>query len=124
VKHRFLPDVRVVINAIKGVDEGGATDTTSQEFVDLIGQNCHKVIADGVLSQKYSDRMKELFGKPLFLVQATNFLIQILENPAKFQVETEKAPDLPAPVKVPKEDKYVVQAALISRPAVVTADRS
>ncbi len=113
----------VVINAIKGVDERGNPDPTSQHLVDLIGQNCHKVVADGVLREKYSGRIKELFGKPPYQDQAGNFLIEILINSAKFHVETEDPPEIPAEVKVPKEDIYVVRAALISSPIVVTGDR-
>ncbi len=113
----------ILINAVKGVDEAGAPDLTSQRLVNLIGQNCHRVVANDVLRGKYSDRMKELFGKPQFLVEAANFLLRILENSAKFEVESQSPPNLPTHARVPKEDVYVVQAALVSRPTVVTAER-
>ena len=123
MKHRFLLDVMIIYHAVKRVDEKESPDPTADELIRLIGENCHTVVADKVLLDKYSPHLTGLLGKPPLQVRTTDFLLQILHNAAKFVVESEAAPELPSGVRVPPEDIYVVTAALISRPFVITAER-
>lgn len=113
----------IFYHAIKGVDEKENPDTTAQELIQLIGDNCHTVVADEVLRGKYASQVSELLGKPWLLTQAADVILRVLENSAKFVVESLVPPEIPASVKVPPEDIHVVRAALISRPIVVTAEK-
>jgi len=123
VKHRFLLDIMVIYHAIKGVDEAGNPDQTSGELVRLIGKNCHTVVADKEIAERYSRHVKKLLSIPSLLYKTTEFLSEVIFNSSKFVVEASPAPELPPGVKVPPEDKYVVRAALISHPIVVTAEK-
>jgi hypothetical protein len=123
VKHRFLLDVMVIYHAIKGVDEAENPDQTSSELVRLIGDNCHTVVADNELAERYSRHLKKLLSIPSLLYKTAEFLSEVIFNSSKFVLEASPAPELPPDVKVPPEDKYVVRAALISHPIVVTAEQ-
>jgi hypothetical protein len=74
-------------------------------------------------SDKYWAHVGELSRKPPLLTLASLFITQVLANSSKLIRENVEAPELPPGVHVPKEDKYVVRAALISKPVVVTAER-
>jgi hypothetical protein len=113
----------VVYHAIKGVDESGNPDQTSGELVRLIGENCHTAVADSEVAEKYSRHFKELLSIPSLLYKTTEFLWEVIYNSSKFVVETSPTPELPSGVKAPRGDEYVLKAALISHPIVVTADK-
>jgi len=112
----------VIYHAIKGVDEAGNPDQTSGELVRLIGENCHTVVADNELAERYSRHLKKLLSIPSLLYKTTEFLSEVIYNSSKFAVEVSPAPQLPPGVRVPREDEYVVRAALISHPIIVTAE--
>ena len=123
MKHRFLLDVMVIYFAIEEKDDRGEADETCAEFIRLIGTNCHSIIVDRVLADKYWAHASELFKRPSLLTQASSFITQVLVNSSKLMLETAEAPGLPPGVRVPKEDEYLVRAALTSKPIVVTAER-
>jgi hypothetical protein len=113
----------VIYHAIKGVDEAENPDQTSGELVRLIGENCHTVVADNELTERYSRVLKELLSIPSLLYKTTEFLWEVIYNSSKFVVEVSPAPELPPGVRAPRGDEYVLKAALISHPIVVTADK-
>jgi hypothetical protein len=113
----------VIYQAIKGVDEAENPDQTSGELVRLIGENCHTVVADNELAERYSRHLKKLLSIPSLLYKTTEFLWAVIHNSSKFVVEASPTPELPPGVRAPHGDEYVVRAALISRPIVVTADK-
>jgi hypothetical protein len=122
VKHRFLLDIMVIYHAIEGVDQAHNPDSTSADLLDLIGSNCHTVVVDNVVAERYSKHLKKLFATPPLLYKTTELLIAIFNNSAKLFIEGAPAPEIPQGITVPKEDEYIVRAALISRPLVVTAE--
>jgi hypothetical protein len=111
----------VIYHAIKGVGDGDP-DPTSGELVRLIGENCHTVVADNELAERYSRAVKELLSIPSLLYKTTELLCDVIYNSSKFVVEASPAPELPPGVRAPRGDEYVLKAALISHPIVVTAD--
>ena len=114
----------VLYHAIKGADEAGNADQTCGELVRLIGENCHTVVADNEVAARYSRVLKELLSIPSLLYKTTEFLWEVIYNSSKFLVEACPAPELPPAVTAPRGDEYVVRAALISRPTVVTSDEA
>lgn len=74
------------------------------------------------MNEKYASHLAVLFRKPEYMVQTALFLTSVVHNSAKFVVETSAAPTIPATVvdELPREDRYVVGAALISHPTIVT----
>ena len=109
--------------AIEEKDDKGEADETCAELIRLIGANCHSIIVDRVLADKYSSHVGELAAKPPLLTQASLFVTEVLANSSKLIRESAEAPELPPGVHVPREDEYVVRTALISKPIVVTAER-
>jgi hypothetical protein len=113
----------VVYFAIKELDDEGKPDDTCTKLVQQIGQNCHGIVVDMTVKERYDLHLSELLSHPQYMTRTVLFLSDFVYNPAKFIIETGKPPKLPAGVKLPREDKYVVRAALISRPVIVTAEK-
>jgi len=112
----------VVFFAIKEENAERQRDRTCASLIDLIGQNCHSVVVDKTISLKYDSRLSGFFGQPQYQTQAMLFLANIVHYPQKLVVEASEPPEIPASLigKIPHEDHYIVKAALISHPIVVT----
>jgi hypothetical protein len=122
VKHKFLLDIMILYHGIKGVDERGNPASTSTDLLRLIRLNCHTIVVDRTLADKYRSHVDELFRQPSHLTEASLFITEFLANSAKMKREESDPPPLPPGANVPPEDEYVVRAALISHPLVVTAE--
>jgi rRNA-processing protein FCF1 len=122
VKHRFLLDENIIHFYVKRVDEKDAQSLTSVQLIDLIGKNCHTVVVDRVLADKYEKHIGSLAKKRELVEQAVSLLREIVRHAEKLCREEADAPALPAGLDIPAEDEYVVAAALISHPIVVTGD--
>lgn len=112
----------VVYFGIKDEDAQRQPDKTCAHLIDLIGQNCHRIVVDKTMAKKYDSHLSELFGKPEFQTPAALFLANFFHNSAKFVIEVSEPPEIPVTVvdAIPKEDRYVVRAALISHPTIIT----
>jgi len=115
----------VLYHAIKGVDEAEIPDPTCADLIQLIGDNCHGIVVDMTVKERYDHHLSELFTQPQYQTQAALFLAGVVHNPKKFIIETSEPPELPACVigNIPTEDHYVVRAGLISLPIIVTAEK-
>jgi hypothetical protein len=125
VKHRFILDIMVLFFAVKGENAKCERDETCANLIQLIGQNCHRIVVDRTMRGKYLGRLAELFGKPQYQTQTALFLLNVVHNSAKFIIETSETLDLPPAAfdGIPKEDHYVVRAGLISHPIIVTDEK-
>ena len=125
MKHQFLLDIMVLFFAVKGENAKCERDETCAVLIQLIGQNCHRIVVDRTMREKYLGRLVEFFGKPQYQTPTALFLANVVYNSAKFIIETSKPPDLPAAAfdGIPKEDHYVVRAGLISHPIIVTDEK-
>lgn len=115
----------VILFAIKEENDKQEHDETCASLVQLIGQNCHGIAVDRTLSGKYHGRLSDLFSQPRYQTQAALFLSNIICTPGKFVVEPSEPPDIPPALKnrIPHEDHYIVRAAMISAPVIVTDER-
>jgi hypothetical protein len=115
----------VLFFAVKGENAKGERDETCAALIQLIGQNCHRIVADSTIREKYLGRLAEFFGHPQYQVPTALFLADFVHNSAKFIIETSKPPNLPITSfdGIPKEDHYVVSAGLISHPFIVTDEK-
>jgi hypothetical protein len=115
----------VVFFAIKEENAEQQRDQTCANLIQLVGQNCHRLVVDKTMNQKYDSRLAEFFSQPHFLTQTALFLANVVHNPQKFAIETSVPPEIPSGVvgRIPHEDHYVVKAALVSHPIVVTDER-
>ena len=115
----------VVYFGIKDEDAQRQPDKTCANLIDLIGQNCHRIVVDRTMAKKYDGHLAELFGRPEFQTPTALFLASIVHNPQEFSIEISEPPEIPFTVvnAIPKEDHYVVRAAMISHPIIVTDEQ-
>jgi len=109
-------------HAVKGVDEHENPEPTAADLIRHIRENCHAILVDRILADKYWTHISRLTHQPSLQTETSLFVTEFLANSSKMVEETSDPPELPNGVKVPREDEYVVRAALISHPVVVTAE--
>jgi len=115
----------VLYFAIKEQNAEREQDETCTNLIQLISQNCHRIVVDKTMREKYDSHLSELFANPQYQTPTALFLTNFVYNSAKFTIETSQPPDLPAAAidSIPKEDHYVVTAGLISHPIIVTDEK-
>lgn len=122
MKHRFLLDINILYYAVKGVDQNRRPDDTCVDLFKLIQLNCHTIRMDDVLLEKYKGHLAGLQRYRESVVESLRLVISLLQNSQKAVLEEGDPPNLPRGIRVPQKDEYVVRAALVSRPTVVTCD--
>lgn len=122
MKHSFLLDENILYHAVRGVDRRDRPDTTSAELLLRIAENCHHICLDQQLLTRYWRHLQRLVDEPAPAFQPLNFILEFLHNSAKAHVDYHEPPDLPDEITVPREDTYVVRAALLTKSVLVTAD--
>ena len=124
MKHRFLLDINIVYYAVKGVDENRHPDETCVDLFKLILLNCHTMRMDEVVLGKYKEHLAWLQRDRESVVESLRLVISLFQNSQKAVLEQGDPPDLPQGIQVPQKDEYVVRAALVSQPTVVTRDNA
>ena len=121
----FLLDENILYHAIRGVDPHDQPDETSTRLVQTIVKVCHSVVIHDVLRVRYIKILQLLrFERPRHLSPA-EFFKQVLERADKRTFQYDALPALPNGCgDVPREDEYLVQAALLSHPILVTSDEA
>jgi hypothetical protein len=124
VKHRFLLDENILYFAIYGVDEHDRPDQTSTELVRRIGANCHRIVVNQFLVDRYWHHLTGIMrdGKRGRAMEPVSFVVQLLKNSEKLGREHDECPELPAGVVVPAEDVEIVRLALLAQTTIVTGD--
>ena len=112
----------VLYFGIKDEDAARQPDKTCANLIDMIGRNCHRIVVDKAMNGKYESHLTELLAQPQYQIRVLRLFANVVYNPEKFFVETSEPPEIPASAvdAIPKEDHYVVRAALISHPMIVT----
>ena len=124
MKYRFLLDINIVYYAVKGVDENRRPDETCVDLFRLIQLNCHTVRMDDVVLRKYKEHLDWLQRDRESVVESLRLVISLFQNSQKAVLEPGEPPGLPLGIQVPQKDEYVVRAALMSQPTVVTSDNA
>ena len=124
MKHRFLLDINIVYYAVKGVDENRRPDETCVNLFKLILLNCHTMRMDGVLLARYKEHLAWLQRDRESVVESLQLVNRLFQNSQKAVLESGNPPSLPQGIQVPQKDEYVVRAALMSQPVVVTSDNA
>lgn len=122
MRHIFLLDDNILYHAIRGVDQQDNPDDTAARLIQTIIKVCHSLVIHDVVRVRYIkilDRLKQ--ERSRFLSPSYVFK-QLLQRADKRTLQYDDLPALPAEVKVPRKDEYLVQAGLISHPIIVTAD--
>jgi hypothetical protein len=123
VKLIFLLDDNILYHAIRGVDRHDQPDDTATRLIQTIVAVCHSLVIHDVVRVRYI-RILDLLKseKPRFL-SPTSFFRQVMNRAEKRAFEYHALPTLPEGcADVPRKDKYLVQAALLSHPLLVTSD--
>ncbi len=116
--------MNILYYAVGGVNESGERDLTCTELILLIGKNCHRITMSNELIGRYQEHLRWLEQKTSPVLPALSVLNQLILNSDKVVWEQGEPPEIPPAVQVPEKDTYVVRAALISRPLVVTCDNA
>lgn len=123
MKHRFLLDENILHFAIKGVDNKNRPDTSSTELVRLIGQNCHKIVVNKFLLDRYWLQIVRIQKERVrFATEPVSFINELLRKAEKWSFEYADCPDVPEAAKVPAEDIEIVKLALLAHVIIVTGD--
>jgi predicted nucleic acid-binding protein len=122
LRYKFLLDLNVIYDAVRGVDRQDDPDQSAVRLLDLMAVICHGITIHTTLIGEYLSRLNRLkLARPTHL-DPVGFIKQFIVNSAKRNFEYDNLAELPAGVTVPREDEHLVRAALISHPIVVTED--
>jgi hypothetical protein len=123
VRYKFLLDENILYHAILGVDRLENTDDTATRLILTIVRVCHSLIIHNEVRAIYIRKLNELkYARSRFL-EPTYLFRQLLNRSDKRTFEYEDLPELPETCgDIPRKDRYLVQAALVSHPLFVTAD--
>lgn len=124
MKHRFLLDENILYFAINGTDEHDDPDLTCATLVRQIGANCHKIVLNTFLLNRYHSHLRRMIGEQrrARALQPVSFIRELLNNSDKRGWEHEDCPELPEGVEVPRKDIEIVRLALLARSHIVTCD--
>ena len=111
----FLLDENVLYHAIRGVDLRDQPDDTATRLIRTIVQVCHSLVIHEVVRVKYIRILHRLKDERSLYLLPAYFFNQVLKRSDKRSFEYEGLPTLPEECNdVPREDEYLVQAALLT----------
>jgi hypothetical protein len=123
VKHNFLLDENILYHAIRGVDLHDQPDDTATRLVLAIVEVCHSLVIHNDLMVRYIKILGKLKQERAPHLPPGYFFTQLLKRADKRTFEYEALPTLPEGCSdIPRKDEYLVRAALISGPLLVTTD--
>lgn len=121
----FLLDENILYHAIRGVDLHNQPDETAGRLIQTIVEVCHSLVIHEAVRVRYIKILNVLKHEKSRFLQPTYFFNQVLRRAEKRSFEYEELPTLPEGCSdVPRKDEYLVQAAMISRPLLVTSDEA
>lgn len=124
MKHRFLLDENILYFAIYGTNEKDEADQSSAELVHLIGANCHSVVVNAFLADRYWRHIREIIRKARRAdgMPPVTFINQLLKNAQKLKCAYELCPEIPAGNAIPAKDIHIVRLALLTEARIITCD--
>lgn len=123
MRHNFLLDENILYHAIRGVDRFDKTDDTATRLILTIVRVCHSLVIHNSVRAVYIRKLNELKQARSRHLAPAFLFNQVLNRSDKRKFEYEDLQELPEGCgDIPRKDKYLVQAALISHPLFVTAD--
>jgi len=113
MKHKFVLDVNTIIFAQNFSDAKGNTDYAPATLIHLIAQNCHKIVCNEPLRQKYLENLRDnRFAK---------LLKHLLFNSEKCEL-CDYIPNYPFEKDLPPDDVQIVKLAVFAKAVFVTSD--
>jgi hypothetical protein len=124
VKHKFLLDENILHFAINGMDEHNQKDDTSTILVQQIGANCHKILVNRFMLDRYWRQITTIIrdGRRPRALEPIAFINQLLNNSLKWFVDARDLPDLPEDARIPAEDVDIVKFAMLTQAVVISGD--
>lgn len=122
MRQPFLLDENILFHAIRGVDRHNNPDDTAARLICTIVQVCFVIVIHEVVRVRYLRKLNELIRERSPFLAPTYVFNQLLKRSDKRVFQYDELPSLPEGTTVPRKDVFLVQAALISRPIIVTAD--
>jgi hypothetical protein len=123
VRYNFLLDENILYHAIRGVDLHEKLDDTATRLILTIVEVCHSLVIHNDVMVRYLKILDKLKYERAYHLPPGYFFNQLLKRADKRTFQYDDLPALPEGCEdVPRKDEYLVQAALISRALLVTAD--
>lgn len=122
MRHSFLLDENMIYHAVRGVDRHNNQDDTAARLIQTIVTVCHYFVIHDIVRVRYIKIFEKLKRERAPHLPPAFLLKQILMRADKRIFQYDDLPTLPAECNVPRKDEYLVQAALLSLPLLVTAD--
>lgn len=113
MKHKFVLDVNIIIFAQDLRDAKGKTDFAPATLIHLIAQNCHKIVCDESLREKYLDSLRDDRFEKL--------LKHLLFNSDKCEFH-DYLPNYTFEKNLPTDDVQIVKLAIFANAVFVTLD--
>ena len=125
MRHQFLLDENILHHAIRGVDRHEKPDDTAARLVEAIAVACHSLVIHSEVLVRYSIILDKLKRERTPFAEPPSFFNQLLKRADKRTFGYEDLPPLPEECDdIPRKDRYLVQAAMLSHPLLVTADET
>lgn len=122
MRHIFLLDDNILYFAIRGIDRHNRSDETAARLIQTIVKVCHSLVIHNEIMGRYIKILHKLRNERTTHMSPTYLFRQLLNRAEKRVLQYDDLPTLPLGCNIPRKDEYLVQAALISRPLLVTAD--
>jgi hypothetical protein len=123
VRLTFLLDENILYHAIRGVDLHDQPDDSTTRLIRTIVEVCHSLVIHDVVRVRYIKILDLLKNQKSRFLSPAVFFRQVLNRADKRIFEYEGLPTLPEECcDIPRKDEYLVRAALLSHPLLVTRD--
>lgn len=118
----FLLDENILLHAIRAVDRHNNRDETAARVILTIVEVCHSLVIHNDVMVRYIKKLNEVKHERSPFLSPSYVFNQLLKRSDKRILQYDDLPTLPEGCTLPRKDEYLVRAALISRPLLVTAD--
>ncbi len=124
MRHRFLLDENIIYHAIRGVDRHDNPDRTATRLILAIVKICHSLVVHNDILVRYVRILERLKHDRAPHLDPGYFFNLLFKRADKRTIDYDALPELPPDCMVPRKDEYLVRAALVSHPLLVTADEA
>jgi len=119
MKYLFLLDENVILSAQNWMDQHGKEDLTSSILLQNIIYNCHKLVINEYLLDKYYKKTSKTatYSMKVIRLLKQNVLINSKKHEWVYEL-----PSLQFEDKIPEDDLQIVKMAFLTRALFITMD--
>lgn len=123
MRYKFIVDENIILCGLKGTDEHDNLDTSSADFLTKLLKNCHKILVDKELNNRYNKRAQEInIIRQGILPEMDKIILAIIATSEKIERYYNEIPELPSKNSIPRKDIYLVKVAYYFKIPIITLD--